>query len=191
MLDKINIGRLLRDHFRTYRDYSTGKTSPKDVALFYFSPLIAAGLLCYLGKFLNKDMVEALVAAYAILVGMLLNLLVLILTVIKREGTQSPNPDVQVQAKRKLELLEETFANISYCTLVGLPHDCSSGVMSCSYALVANLGVLHRIFYFSGSDLNASYGAEARSSPSFERTPGAVIESCRMWLHLDDPLRPA
>jgi uncharacterized integral membrane protein len=120
MLTKINVLRIVADHFRTLKDYRTNKLSFGDLIVFCALPLLIAGALSWWGKVLSVDTINVLIQAFAILVGLLLNLLVLVFTVIRRETSTAANPNLALQEETKLTVLKQTFANLSYSVLLGL-----------------------------------------------------------------------
>jgi hypothetical protein len=120
MFSKINVIRIVRDHIRTLRDYGTARLSFGDLTLFFVIPLIVAAVMSWLGKTLSIDTINVLIQAFAILVGLLLNLLVLIFTAIRREAVIGADPNQKLEQQTKITILKETFANLSYSVLVGL-----------------------------------------------------------------------
>ncbi len=120
MFAKINVTEIVVGHIGTLRSADTGKVSSPDWFLFFAIPVIVAAGLCYKQRFIDKDEANMLVQAYAILVGLLFNLLVLILTAISKEHGKNADIQHDIVATVKLRLLRETFANISYCVLLGI-----------------------------------------------------------------------
>ena len=120
MLTKINVVRIVRDHLNTLRDYRTGKLDRGDFVLFYICPIIFGAGLCLWPKLLDATLINVLIQAFAILVGLLLNLLVLIFTAIRRESQRTSDPNESLKSETKIKILWETFANLSYSVLIGL-----------------------------------------------------------------------
>ena len=79
-MNKINLLRIIVGHFDTLRDYSSDKRSWGDVVFFFGLPLLVAFLGLFWGWGLYVDALNALIAAFAIFAGLLLNLLILIYT---------------------------------------------------------------------------------------------------------------
>jgi hypothetical protein len=77
-MSKINVFRIISDHFATLRDYRTGKTSAMDIVLFVLLPLFAAVITWWTGFNFDSSVLNGMLSAFAIFAGLLLNLLVLL-----------------------------------------------------------------------------------------------------------------
>ena len=113
-MSKINILRIISAHFDSLRDASTGKHSISDVILFFGAPLLAAAMGWYLGWGLYVDALNAVLAAFAIFAGLLLNLLLLIYTF----STDANHP--VALAKLRLAFVRELHNNIAFAILVSI-----------------------------------------------------------------------
>jgi hypothetical protein len=121
LFTKISFGGIIRDHWSTLRDFDTKKISREDILLFAILPLVAAAGLIWLKIFLNPDFITTLLACFAILSGLLFNLLVLLFDVIRNARAGNPQDVTEViDQKLKLALLRETFSNICYCVLLAI-----------------------------------------------------------------------
>jgi len=113
-MNKVNVLRIILGHLDTLRDYSTGKRSWTDVAFFFGLPLLVAFLGWFYGWGLYIDALNALIAAFAIFAGLLLNLLILIYTF--STGSVFPN----ALAKTKTRFVRELHDNIAFSVLVSI-----------------------------------------------------------------------
>jgi hypothetical protein len=111
-MNKINVIRIVLAHFDTLRDYSSGKQSWGDVVFFFGLPLLAAFIGRYYGWGLYVESLNALIAAFAIFAGLLLNLLILIYTF----STASAYPNALT--KIKTTFVRELHDNIAFSVLV-------------------------------------------------------------------------
>lgn len=115
MVKKISFSQIVRDHIGTLVHYETLKRSYADIFLFFSIPAFFSFIL-WDRLTLDKDSINVLITAASIFAGLLLNLLVLIYTLIgKAKECTSTN-----RAKTKKLLLEQTFANVSFCILVSV-----------------------------------------------------------------------
>lgn len=113
-MDKINVLSIIARHVDTLRDYSTGDRSWPDLGLFFGLPLILAGLGFYLRWGLAMDALNALLAAFAIFAGLLLNLLILVYTF----SSDTPHPTAL--AKVRSTVIRELHDNIAYSVFISL-----------------------------------------------------------------------
>lgn len=174
MFSKINIVSIVTGHLATLRDASTGKRSVEDGFLFVMLPLLVASLLLLTGHALRENFITILLASYAILTGLLFNLLVLVFDLIRKEAEpQNVDEAVKLDWRQKQKLLRETFASISFCVLEGitlsvaalgalLPWDCLKNTFSfLVYAVTVNfaltlLMILKRIHKLLGAEIDSS-----------------------------------
>lgn len=111
---KINVLDIIWHHVDTLRDYSTGRLSWSDVTTFFGIPL-AVSLTGYLLRWgLYVDALNALLAAFAIFAGLLLNLLLLIYTF--SSDTLHPS----ALAKVRIRFVRELHDNIAYAVIVSI-----------------------------------------------------------------------
>jgi len=121
MFSKINILGIVREHCRTLRNFESGRISAGDWALFLGVPVLVAMILLWLEIYLNDTAVTTLLACYAILAGLLINLLMLIFDLIRNERVKAEDsPAEKTDKQLKAQLLQQTFANISFCVLSGI-----------------------------------------------------------------------
>jgi hypothetical protein len=120
MIAKINVEKILRDHWRTLRDGSDDHISKGDLLLFFGLPCGATALLVAGGARINPESAGVLLAAFSILTGLLFNLLVLLLSLIERREINEGEELEKIKEEQKRLVLEQTFGNISYCILLGI-----------------------------------------------------------------------
>lgn len=174
MFNKINIVGIVTGHLDTLRDASTGEKSKADGFLFLVIPLLVATLLLITGHALKENLITILLASYAILTGLLFNLLVLVFDLIRKEAEpQNVEEAVKLDWRQKQKLLKETFASISFCVLEGitlsvaalgalLPWGCLKNTFSfLVYAVTVNfaltlLMILKRIHKLLGAEIDSS-----------------------------------
>ena len=120
-MEKINVIRIVSNHLETLRLYRSQNLSKKDLALFYLVPMVVSATAIYAGYSLNDEVAGILLAAFAVLTGFLLNLLVFLYDMIQKSPSEkSEDPEInRINDLRKI-ILKETYFNISYCILVGL-----------------------------------------------------------------------
>lgn len=127
LLNKVDIRPILSAHLATLRDNRViGKRSGQDILLFFGLPaLLGVGLTWYGFRF-RVDAVNGFLNVFAILTGLLLNLLVLVFTL----STTAGPPDVEKNKRRAL--LKEIFANLCFAVLVSIVVVCIA-VVALSY----------------------------------------------------------
>lgn len=105
-MEKINILKIFKDHFRTLIKYDTKKCSFMDILLFYILPLEGAIFLSFYIHFKSLfDIASDLMVFYAGSAGFLLNVLVLI---------YGYNTEKFKNRQLAEEVLKETSSNIAY-----------------------------------------------------------------------------
>jgi hypothetical protein len=105
---------LVRDHYDTLRNFSTGQRRPADYLVYLGGPALIAALTWYLdGRARN---IPDVLAAVAILTGLIFNVFVLIFDLTARATDKLP-PEVRMFVDR---LADELRANVSYAVLVGI-----------------------------------------------------------------------
>ncbi len=107
-MTKINVARIVKGHLDSLRDFSTGKISRSDIVLFFGLPLITVAVGLWQHWRLYVDALNALLAAFAIFAGLLLNLLILIYTF----SSESNHPTAL--AKTRGAVLRELHNNIAF-----------------------------------------------------------------------------
>ena len=116
MFDKVNITKIIRDHFGTFKDYSTGKWRWLDFLLFSHVPLIVAVVIVILYGTLPKNLIGVIVTSLSIFTALLLNLLLLAYNVTR--NSKAPTDESLLQMRE--ELFHEIFSNIAFAVLVAL-----------------------------------------------------------------------
>jgi hypothetical protein len=111
---KIDVTRIVRAQIDTLRDNSTQEYSRMDLLLFYGLPLLLSGISPYYGWKFSADVLNALLTAFSIFAGLLLNLLILVYTFSSQ--TEHPN----ALAKTRTALIKELHDNIAYSILVSI-----------------------------------------------------------------------
>lgn len=107
MIPLINIDDIIRKHFQTLKE---------DANLFYrllyflIIPLLIAGVFLYFHKLLTENIVNALITAFSIFVGLLLNIILIIFAIVNNSNGKLPS--------LKLRLLEHLYANSIYTLLL-------------------------------------------------------------------------
>lgn len=116
MFKKVDLRPVLKEHFATLRDFSTGRVSVSDFIAFYGLPVLLGAGLAVAGVRLQAPVVHGLLTAYSIFVGLLLNLLVMVHAFL---GTTHGNPqNTGLQVRKRV--LRELTANMSYAILVAI-----------------------------------------------------------------------
>ncbi len=106
MSSKINVNKILKKHNETLN-------TKNDKLYFVRYPLIGSIIIFFILGKPNSDMVNIFAVSLSIFIGLFLNLLVLILSFAK---TNSYIKDEE----NRLELLKETFYNLSYTIILSL-----------------------------------------------------------------------
>jgi len=109
-LNKINCFSIIENHLRTLVTYSTGKPSVDDWFTFFILPIILSGVMFYINGTTSSNTVNLIITALSIFVGLLINVLVLIFSLIQQETTK----------EIKIRILKETISNISYTIIISI-----------------------------------------------------------------------
>jgi hypothetical protein len=135
MLNRINISKIIKDHFLTLKSNKTGKVLFSDIFIFFGAPFLASFFLVRFSVLLDKDIVNLLITIFSIFVGLLFNLLLLIFD-ISEKLSFNKNQNVKTQYYSKVNNLEskrekflksilhETYVNISFCILLSILDIC-------------------------------------------------------------------
>lgn len=110
-MKKINVLSIFKEHYKTLAD-GKGRPLKKDFFLFYLVPLIIAIVLCFFKISIPKEYVNMLAIAHTIFIPLLFNILLMILSIVKQEGSKNPE-------KRK-RLIKQLYTNVSYLILVSI-----------------------------------------------------------------------
>ena len=123
LLDKINVLPIVKAHVDTLTDNRTHKKSLSDYGLFFGVPLILALALVMVNIRQAGNLTDLKVESevrnvvgisFAILVGLLFNVLLIIFDVTSKEPGFSESSD------RKLKFFKEVYANLAFSILVAL-----------------------------------------------------------------------
>lgn len=121
MFSKINILRIIVDHLRTLRDDQRDKFYKGDLILFFVLPLVLAFLIVKYSSTALSDFSTELAASLSIFAALLFNLLLLIYTFFDRRSDKpSPVDTERKKLRKKIKLLQEIYANISFSIFVSL-----------------------------------------------------------------------
>lgn len=124
MLSKINICNILKGHLRTLRNEGASRierkniAQPSDYILFFILPIPVAIAGYFFTNPLDGFALTITATAFAIMAGLLLNLLVLVYQILTTTRKSS-------NRESKMTLLSDTYNNISFLILVAL-----SGIIS-------------------------------------------------------------
>lgn len=110
MFTKINVFDIIKSHFKTLRNANSNSLEFDDIIIFIISPVIVGGLFLYFNILLEKDSINLIVTIFSILTGLLINVLVLLFDIIKREKNK----------ELKNQILKEIVSNISYSILISI-----------------------------------------------------------------------
>lgn len=121
MIAKINILPVLQLHFNGFRDRQTGRYLPRDLIGFYGIPVLASVLLLLYGFHVRAKNVDTAIIAQTIFIPLLVNVLVIVYAIIDKVEKRKSETQKEADRKsdeKKLVLLRELYANISYTTLL-------------------------------------------------------------------------
>lgn len=120
MLSRINILKIIKDHFGTMRslNQSSNKIYWKDALLFFAFPIIISTLLIWKG-YSFKEQLGNLIAAISIFGGFLFNLLAIIYSQIENIKKDAEAEEDSVK-KVKRRFLNEIHINISFCIVLAI-----------------------------------------------------------------------
>lgn len=113
-MSKISVLPVVEGHLATLYDQRTQKTSPVDVATFFGLPGALAVVLVAMKFGYRVDAVNGFLNAFAILTGLLLNLLILVFTLASTTSVTKMDP------RKRRDLLREIFANVCYCIVIAV-----------------------------------------------------------------------
>jgi hypothetical protein len=125
MIAKINIYPIIKGHFDSFKDRD-GKYITGDLVGFFIIPLILALFLVWQGFQVIEKYINTAIIAETIFVPLLVNVLVVVYGLIDRiEKRKSERDDSKAGDKallqtdnKKIELLRQLYANISYTILL-------------------------------------------------------------------------
>lgn len=105
---KINVLKIIDSHFDTLKNDNSKKTELDDYFTFLILPAIVASVLVWFDIYLNKDAVNMIITALSIFVGLLINVIVLIFDMVKRD------------AKLKNSILKQLLSNIAFTIVLSI-----------------------------------------------------------------------
>ncbi len=115
LYDKANVLPIIKAHMATMSSARTGSPMLADYLFFFGIPAVLGGCVVATGFGFRVDAVTGFLNAFAILTGLLLNLLVLVFTI----SVSTPNPErADIQIRRRV--LKEIFANVCFCIIVAI-----------------------------------------------------------------------
>lgn len=110
MLKKIDISKIVKNHFATLQNANTKRAAFDDYLTFLIIPLIVTGILLWFNVYLSDSAINIIISTLSILVGLLFNVVVLIFDIIKRDSTN----------KIKNIVLKQILSNIAYTILISI-----------------------------------------------------------------------
>lgn len=110
LFNKVNLSRIIVDHFKTLVNSNTNKAGFDDYFTFLIFPLITGVGLLLFKQIIDKDIVNIIITILSIFVGLLINVIVLIFDIIKRDAEKN----------LKNVVLRQTISNITYTILISI-----------------------------------------------------------------------
>lgn len=116
---KMNVNEIIKAHISTLKHSNSNKLNSSEVIIFFIFPLLLSILLTWKSTILSTD-VNVIITVFAIFVGFLFNLLVLIFDMAKKvKNDRGKVDDANIQ-NLKEQLIKETYTNTSYCVLLSI-----------------------------------------------------------------------
>lgn len=118
MIDKINILDIVRNHFSTFRSFSSQRSKPADFLLFLLVPLLVAASLVLGGATMPTSAIAIVATALAVFASLFFSLLILVVDL----AIRNERPDRQSGRKGRIEgrLIQELHANVAFAILVSV-----------------------------------------------------------------------
>lgn len=116
MSGKINVSKILTDHFGTFR-HTSGKVKIRDYLLFIGVPVIITAILIKFGATLERGILGVFLTCYSIFIALLLNLLLLIYDIMHKVNNNIAK-DPKRQLKKKF--IKEVYSNVSFSILLSI-----------------------------------------------------------------------
>jgi hypothetical protein len=107
---KLDISKIVKDHFKTLVNDGTGHADFRDWFFFLILPVLASATLLYFKVFIDKGYIDSIIAGLSIFVGLSLNLVVLLFEIAQKEKTSD----------LKKEFIRDVIANISFLILISI-----------------------------------------------------------------------
>lgn len=121
MISRINILKIIIDHFGTLKSYGSDsrRINFSDLFLFIILPIIISILLVYYG-FSFQEQLTNLIAGISIFGGFLFNLLAIIYSQLESiEKNNESTDDMQLHILKK-KFVDEIHINISFCIVLSI-----------------------------------------------------------------------
>ncbi len=110
MLNKINIKNIIVNHLDSLRNHNSKKATFDDWFTFFLLPISVSCILIFFKVTLSSEAINIIITSLSILIGLLINVIVLIFDMIKRDNKNYI----------KNELLRELLSNISFTILLSI-----------------------------------------------------------------------
>ena len=107
---KINVWKVIKSHFKTLVNHNTKKPGWDDWCIFLIAPIVIALLIVFFEKDASTNTVNLIITSLSIFVGLLINVLVLIFSLLQKEK----------DSKIKIIVLKETIINITYVIIISV-----------------------------------------------------------------------
>jgi hypothetical protein len=107
---KINVWKVIVSHFKTLVNHNTRKPGLDDWCIFLIIPVVVASLLVWFKKDVSTNTVNLIITSLSIFVGLLINVLVLVFSLLQKEK----------DSKLKVIVLRETIVNITYVIIISV-----------------------------------------------------------------------
>lgn len=169
---KLSVTQIISSHIKTLRNYSSKRTSIKDLLTFLILPVLI-GFTLERSFYLSDKFSSSILTVFSILTGLLFNFLVLIIDACSKQKQRTVKNNIN--ELRKLNLIKETFSNVSFSILIAIIIICmtlllelvssiallSSGLLMIILSLaiifiLTMLMVLKRMFVILNKDFDAS-----------------------------------
>jgi len=121
MFVRINILKIIRDHFKTLSNYNSDSQFPSigDAFLFLIFPLFISCLLIY-KNYNFEEQLSNLIAGISIFGGFLFNLLAIIYSQIENIERNNQTIEDENLQKLKNKFVDEIHINISFCIVLSI-----------------------------------------------------------------------
>ncbi|MDR3625484.1 MAG: hypothetical protein P4L45_01545 [Ignavibacteriaceae bacterium] len=110
IFEKINITQIINDHIETLVNDNKKRPGLDDCITFLLLPIFISTLLLFLKVYLDVNVINIIITALAILLGLLFNVIIILFDIIKRDSTK----------KIKNNILEQLISNISFAILLSI-----------------------------------------------------------------------
>ena len=110
LFEKINIGKIITNHFNTLVNDNTNKPDWDDWCTFVIIPAAFSFFMIKMGLGLGNNAITIIITALSIFVGLLFNMVVLIFDILKRDSSHA----------LKNKILKQLLANISFTILLSI-----------------------------------------------------------------------